>query len=325
MQEIGGYFGLELNHRRQHVHMHPRGIFLNSGKNALEYVLMALPAVQKIKLPYYTCEVVLEPIIKLGIPYEFYHIDDQFEIANDIVLEPNEYLIVNNYFGIKDHYINGLISKYGSQLIVDNAQALYAKHTQNIRAIYSPRKFIGIPDGGIAYISHSDMAPIVVDQEISHDHCAHLLKRWDIGASMGYEDFKQNGETLLREPVKFMSCLSQAIFQSVDTEFIRKTRRENFKILHDELGATNGLCLPYLGSFECPLIYPYFTRQDGLKDYLIQNKVFVATYWPNVFKWCTPQDFEYQLADGMIAIPIDQRYGENEMRYIIKLIKNYEA
>ena len=41
-------------------------------------------------------------------------------------------------------------------------------------------------------------------------------------------------------------------------------------------------------------------------------------------EWCKPADIEYQLANQIIAIPIDQRYGIEEMDYIIKMIKGNE-
>jgi hypothetical protein len=49
--------------------------------------------------------------------------------------------------------------------------------------------------------------------------------------------------------------------------------------------------------------------------------VFCARYWPNVLEWCQPGDFEYQLAENLVCLPIDQRYGEEEMNYIIDIIK----
>ena len=53
---------------------------------------------------------------------------------------------------------------------------------------------------------------------------------------------------------------------------------------------------------------------------LIKNKVFCACYWPNVMKWCKPADYEYNLSENMVCIPIDQRYCENDMRVIIDIL-----
>ena len=59
--EIGGYFQLELNKDREY---HDKAIALNTGRNALEYILRA-KIFKKIYLPFYTCDVLLEPLKKL--------------------------------------------------------------------------------------------------------------------------------------------------------------------------------------------------------------------------------------------------------------------
>ena len=56
MKEIGGYFELELNKNREY---HKNALKLNSGRNALIFILMNLKP-RKIYLPYYICDSVLE-------------------------------------------------------------------------------------------------------------------------------------------------------------------------------------------------------------------------------------------------------------------------
>ena len=63
---IGGYFELELPDSGGFLHND--GVLLNSGRNALEYVLRALGEVKGLFIPYYTCDVVMEPVEKLGLP-----------------------------------------------------------------------------------------------------------------------------------------------------------------------------------------------------------------------------------------------------------------
>ena len=319
MKEIGGYFELEL--KSYNTSFHSSGIFLNSGKNALEFILSSIPTISKLWIPYFTCDVVLEPIKKLNIPYEFYHINEKLEITLDIQLNPDEYLLVTNYFGIKDGYITQLAKKYSSQLIVDNAQALYAKPLDGIKTIYSPRKFVGIPDGGIAY-SYEDDKIDYLEREVSFDRCSHLLKRIDLGASLGYNDFKINGNRLAEQPIKRISNLSYHLFKSINFNEIKVIRNNNFQILHGALGSTNILTIPDINKFSCPLVYPYYSKEYNLKKKLIENKIFVATYWPNVLDWCEERDLEYKLASQIIPLPIDQRYARMDMEKIINIINN---
>ena len=315
MREIGGYFNLELDYKNDILHAD--GVLLNTGRNSLEYVLRSLDKVQKVYLPYFTCEVILEPLSKLQIKYDFYSINERFELTEDLILAQDEYLIYTNYFGIKDKYVYQLASIYNKQLIVDNAQAFYAEHIPDINTIYSPRKFMGLPDGGIAYANgHYN----VKERDVSYERCSHLLKRYDIGPAGGYNDFRTNSEKLKGLPICRMSHLTEALMHSINYECIKNKRRENFNFLHRALKDNNKLSILFEDEFACPMVYPYFSENPLLKSLLIKEKIFVATYWPNVLNWCKPTDIEYQLADRIIAIPIDQRYGEDEMKLISEKI-----
>ena len=54
------------------------------------------------------------------------------------------------------------------------------------------------------------------------------------------------------------------------------------------------------------------------------NKIFVATYWPNVFEHCKSDDLEYQLSENLVNLPLDQRYTIDNMKYIIEIIKQFQ-
>ena len=88
------------------------------------------------------------------------------------------------------------------------------------------------------------------------------------------------------------------------------------------MSSINHLKIPQIETFACPMIYPFYTSDVTLKKRLIENKIFVATYWPNVFKWCNEDTLEYQMVERIIAIPIDQRYGKEDINKIISLINN---
>jgi hypothetical protein len=58
-----------------------------------------------------------------------------------------------------------------------------------------------------------------------------------------------------------------------------------------------------------------------LKQRLIENKVFVPTYWPNSFIKNPAGSWEEYLATNLVALPIDQRYRAVEMEEIIRFIE----
>ena len=318
MKSIGGYFSLELPLINGN-YIHNKGIYLNSGRNALEYILSSIPNIHCLWIPYYTCDVILEPLKKMNIPYHFYSINERLEMVSEIELDENEYLLVTNYFGIKDTYIKELAFRYGKHLIVDNAQAFFTEPIENIKTIYSPRKFIGVPDGGIAYIENGfDTSNL--ERDISYNRCSHLLKRLDLGAENGYLDFRENSHSLVNQPIKKMSELTSYILHHVEFDSIKKQRRKNFIQLHRELSGINKLNIPELESFACPMVYPFYVSTDSLKKRLIEDKIYIATYWPNVLEWRKSDDTEYILTNRILPLPIDQRYGEDDMERILRII-----
>ncbi|MBR5082899.1 MAG: hypothetical protein IKX35_10715 [Bacteroidales bacterium] len=318
---IGGYFELELPNCGGFLH--DDGILLNSGRNALEYVLRTLGDVKHLFVPYYTCDAVLEPIEKMGVPCSFYHINKKLEIEDLPSLQRGDYLIYTNYFGVKDEYVKILANHYESHLIVDNAQAWFAEPIEGVNTIYSPRKFVGLPDGGIAYCT-KQIDKNSFAQDVSFERCSHLLKRIDIGPSDGYADFRANSEQLKGQPIKQMSRLTQRMLSSVDFEVVKVRRKKNFEYLHKGLGKGNFFPIPSVDTFACPMVYPYLADDSSLKQKLIDNKVFVATYWPNVFERCKSEDWEYVFAECLAFIPIDQRYGVEDMYLITNIINKTE-
>ena len=313
MKPIGGYFSLELP---LHEEYHKDAIRLNTGRNCLEYILRARQY-RKVYIPYYTCDVVLEPFHKLKVEYEFYHIDINFELAQVITLQEGEALLYTNYYGLKQLYTEKLAKQFGRQLIIDNTQAFYAKSIPGIDTFYTCRKFFGVPDG--AYLYTDANICLDVEQDVSYSRMSFLLKRLDIGAEAGYADFRQQSENLVGLTIRQMSNLTQRMMQGIDYQTVAKIRRDNYNYLHNHLSATNQLDV-LLSEDSVPMVYPYLTEDISLKMRLISNKIFVPTYWPNVLEWCSENEWEFVAAKNCVFLPIDQRYDKTDMLLIINNI-----
>jgi hypothetical protein len=109
---------------------------------------------------------------------------------------------------------------------------------------------------------------------------------------------------------------------SFDYVSVAQKRRKNFDYIHSKLKSTNSLTLNIKDNM-IPMVYPYLVPNGNkLKKKLISNKIYVATYWPNVLEYCEKDSFEYALANNTVFLPIDQRYGVDEMVYIYEKI-NY--
>ncbi len=316
-KEIGGYFELELTHEKKDYHSD--ALKLNSGRYCLQYILK-MKKYKKIYLPAYICDSVLQPIKNEELSYEFYSINECFEPIFEKPIKDDECFMYVNYFGINDKNVKKIVSKYNN-IIIDNTQAFFAPPCNNIDTFYSARKFFGVADG--AYLYTNTNPPIQVDREITFDRMDHLLKRIDISADEGYTLFRKNENYFKNCGLQGMSKLTEIILGSIDYEKCRDIRNSNFLFLHKKLSKYNELDLNS-DNLNGPMNYPFLNDKTNLKEKLIENKIYVATYWNEVKSRINKHDFEDKLANYLIPLPIDQRYDLEDMKFIISVIESME-
>src|SRR5713226_4076173 len=71
---IGGYLELELP--RGHGSWHPDAIALNTGRACMATILRHVRP-RTVRMPFYTCDALIAPVLEAGIGLEFYHLDKQ--------------------------------------------------------------------------------------------------------------------------------------------------------------------------------------------------------------------------------------------------------
>jgi len=322
MKPIGGYFSLEINEGQE---LHGQALRLNAGRYALEYILKARKY-RKVFIPYYICESILQPIKRLGLEYEFYHINEKLEPAIELQPKADEAVLYVNYFGLKNRYAGTFCYAYPNT-ILDQTQAFYSEpgnkyEDKSIQcdSFYSCRKYFGVPDG--AYLYTNCLLDEDLPQDVSYERMAFLTKRIDLSAQAGYADFHANDKSLSEVGMKRMSKLTEAMMAGIDYSAKANKRIHNFHVLDKALRESNRFKWD-MDYGTVPLVYPYLIENGAkLRQRLIDNQIFCARYWPNVMEWCSAEDLEYQLTENLVCIPIDQRYGEEEMNQIIKIVNN---
>ncbi|MGN7205084.1 hypothetical protein ACTHQF_12505 [Pedobacter sp. SAFR-022] len=314
VRTIGGYMGLQLPGGKPY---YPDLIQLNTARNSLEYILLT-QGYTTIYLPYFTCEVLLEPIKRLQLQYHFYKIDEQMDPVIDFEVDDHSCMLYTNYFGVKTDTVRAL-SKTQKNLIIDNAQAFYAAPIIGIDTFYSCRKFFGVPDGAYLYARSSRRLELSKDSSV--DRMSHLVKAADLNVEAGYADYVRNNDVLINNEIKVMSNLTQQLMAAVEYDDCAKKRREHFAFLHERFKDINEFKFHYSPE-DTPMVYPLLIAKDHLKSQLIERKIFVATYWPNVFEWTSPDALEYHFAQHMISLPIDQRYNLDDMKYLVETVES---
>ncbi len=319
---IGGYFEIEPRTVEEHAIPQKDGILLNTGRNAFEFILRLTPNIRMVYLPFYTCDVMREPLNKLKIPYTFYHTSHKLDIVEDFALDEDEYIVVNNYFGVKDEYVSWMAKKYQERLIIDNAQAFYAPVLEGTKTMYSPRKFFGVPDGGIACLSNNNRSWLYYDCDDSTNRLEHLMIRKIQGAESGYEKFREAESSLCNQQLMQMSNYTRDALKHIDYKNVCEIRRNNFRILHEALYNYNKLPIPDLDSFACPMTYPFWDcRHRDWRYKMKEERIFIPKFWPNVVSY-GHYELEEMMAEQIMPLPIDQRYNGENMKRIIEIILN---
>lgn len=313
--EIGGYFGLDLpDYGNQFVN----AIKFQSCRAALRAALESAN-IKRVLLPAYICDSVIQAVTDAGAYVQTYELDDSLYPASLPNLSFDSYaLLYVNYFGLcqenVDRLHKGIPEKH---LIIDNSQALFAPPTSALATVYSPRKFVGVPDGGLLVTSGLGVIEPESEDAGSIDRMRHLHLRMAYSAQDGYQAFLEAENTLGNtEPLR-MSRLTKRILTSIDLEAVKRCRRENYLALATRLDKYNRHKW-VLGSESVPLCYPLLVdaNVENLKTKLAKKGIYIPTYWTESKGRVQLGSIGQRLINCCLAVPCDQRYSPGEMSYL---------
>lgn len=127
--------------------------------------------------------------------------------------------------------------------------------------------------------------------------------------------------------ISAMSDESAYILSLEDEAACRERRRENCAYLHGKLSGRRQFS-PVFDTIQgaASLYYPvYAGNRDELQRFLAVNGVYAPTLWPvgkENADWLS-EDERY-IYEHILALPIDQRYGIEEMRRVAEVLEQYE-
>lgn len=124
--------------------------------------------------------------------------------------------------------------------------------------------------------------------------------------------------------VYLMSDFSRYLIGCVDiNQLIEKRRKNSQRLLMglEEIGVSSARGFK---RNECPLVVPVRVRnRDEFRKYLIDNRIYCAVHWPfDGFK-AHERKHAVDNAESLISLPVDQRYGDEEIDYMIDVIRRY--
>lgn len=315
---MGGIFGLELPDFNNFPYSESTHCaFVNSGRTALACLLANLPPPRRIYLPRFACETLYEPCRAIGVSLFFYTCRSDLSPILPTDATADDLIILINYFGLSGAGLSDAAAQFPGQVIIDATTALYATPPPGIATFYSPRKFAGVADGGVALAPF----PLLIrpeEQDKSARRTLALLQRTEAGAHAALTAGEQ-AESELQHSRRSMSPLTRRLLRSIDFSAAAHRRCENYRLLHRALAPLNRLPLPPEPPTP-PMCYPFVCGIPGLRDELIDAGIALPLFWPEVIENTPAHTTENRLARTLLPLPLDQRYDRNDIQHLLRLI-----
>lgn len=91
----------------------------------------------------------------------------------------------------------------------------------------------------------------------------------------------------------------------------------NFDYLKNSLSNLNIFSVVDIKPKDCPFVFPIITENRNImRKYLIENNIYCAVHWPLHNLLLRNRILPQYISNNIISLPIDQKYGINEMKYI---------
>lgn len=359
-REIGGEFHLPPSYlfRRQlsqfgrFVPEDTKYFLTSSGRDSLKLIIRILKLTHsdEVLLPSYLCRDMLIPFKEEDINFRFYKINTDLSIdIPDIerkITRKTKTLLIIHYFGypqpIKE--IQKLSQERCLYLIEDVVQSFLSQyHGRPLGwfgdlAFTSYRKFTPVLDGSLLLVNKQEIDPQIKWRNPSLSHFLYIcLRCLAMGLKTLYLDsylvpkplflwlFARAEKVLNKYPKPAeMSSFSRNMLNKFDFDNLVVKRRENFQYLLDGWHFRSVQPLfRQLPEDICPLGFPVVAEdREYIKQELIKRQIYTPVHWnlpPEVDK--DEFSISWEISRHILTIPTDQRYGINDMNYVLTQIR----
>jgi hypothetical protein len=328
---------LSCRHPRQAIHTGPPYGFA-FGRTALFYGLQAfgLDASDEILMPDYICDVILEPLSRLGIQPAYFPLDQElrprWDLLPDRVTVRTRALCMPHYFGQPQPIGKFLdfCNAHNLLLIEDNSHGHGGRYQGRLLGTWgdigfsSPRKTFPVPHGGLLYLNTATPfePPVLEPSPVSpiQCRCKSLLQRtlyWlprlrgCLVKRVDYASREDPGELPLRQDYAMLRLVREAL-ENADMNTIRQTRQELYHLWLD--WATGHRLTPVFSRLDdeaMPMKFPAYTssREESKAwfEWGYRHGINVVS-WPRLPKACLdPQGSAYRRWEKLICFPIHQQ------------------
>lgn len=316
-------------------------------------------------LPAYMCDTVFFPFKRAGWEIHFYHINRELAAEEERLRRQIEQvrpglLFIHPYYGVDTwKQMRSLLLEWKEQgiCIMEDVTQSYYLEEAGMEADYvigSLRKWYPVPDGGFV-ASNESLLPEDWEEAESYTkrRMEVAVKKWEYLNGQGdaerkrelkAEFLKKNREMEEEldqyDGVRKLSKEAVWMLQEVEEEEAKRCRAANYWYLYENLRGKMSFA-PILESKEvktgkegeirsrqaAPLYFPIYVQQrEELQRFLGTRDIYAPVLWPvgTENESCLSEDERY-IYEHMLALPMDQRYGREEMRRIVEVMEEYEC
>ncbi len=328
--EIGSFFNLYPNGNPFAVRDHsaPHDVFMASGRQAIKHVVETLDC-KKCLVPNYLCESVHGCFNN----FDYYRIGSDFSIdvqyLHKIVSEEGrdyDLILITNFFGKVDTNISDVVSLCRDHDIIileDFTHNLFSNELYGDVCIASFRKILPTPFGAIL---RSNTYKLGVKRIPSAEFvCVNLVKllgtflknstwlKWLWRPMLVYSENAMDSVEYAGDD--FINRFFYNYYYDVD---ILRTRRNNIEHLESGLKKHNLMQDTYFCyTIECASE----KERDALRAHMTKRNVYCPIYWPLDFD--NRGECNHELNKKILSFPIDQRYDEIHMEYIVDCYNSF--
>jgi dTDP-4-amino-4,6-dideoxygalactose transaminase len=284
---------------------------------------------RRLFLPAYICPEIADAARGAGVDVRFYGVGEALApdaAALDSAARRGDAVLGVDYFGSapSPDFLVLVNARRDLLWIEDRAQAF----APGVAAwgdwlLYSPRKLLGVPDGGLLVSYRERLAAPVTEELQDLSFVMPTLERFeDTDEARNREWYSRYREVEARTAVSLrkMSRLTATLLRRLDATGVAERRRRNCAVLVKAFAAI-ALRTPGAHELDVPFGLPIRVVDPATVAALLADRgVFCARHWPSLPS--DPQAFasEHHLAQSLLTLPCDQRYDEAEMRRLVDIV-----
>jgi len=336
---LGGMFGLRkaidtVFHDSSLLFLERKNLLLANARSGIA-ILVDLLTPPQVWMPSYLCDVMVKAVRQVATrtKLKFYEVSYDLQVPSLEWLEnitEGDLVVFIDYFGFSYDRICAIRAKErGAWILEDASQALLSTEVGQFSdfILFSPRKFLGVPDGGILVVNCEvdlqcvDLKSPPADWWLKAFYATVLRREFDIHGG-GRHWFNLFREADVQGPIGryAMSELSKMLLKhSFDYSHIAQKRIDNYRFLSDSL--SDLAIFPELFPGVVPLGFPIrMKNRDQVRKILFEHEIYPPVHWS--IQDVVPEEFKnsHRLAAEIMTLLCDQRYESDDMERMAQLV-----